>query len=58
MGTSKLMLKFASVKSPTIKPITIGITMRAPPALGYFQPKTRPIKTNGIMDSATFSHNE
>lgn len=57
-GTSKLTLILASVKYPTIKPMAIETIIIHPPILGYFQPSAKPIKTNGIIVSATFSHKE
>lgn len=57
-GTSRLMLRFASVKSPTRNAITIGTIIKNPPTLGYFQPQARPIKIIGIIVRAIFSHNE
>lgn len=55
---SKLTLRFAFINSPTIKPIKIGITVKNPPAFGYFHPSANPTKTKGVIVNATFSHKE
>lgn len=57
-GTARLMLRFASVKSPTKYPVMIAITISHPPALGDFHPNAKPMKTNGIIIKAMFSHSE